>query len=903
MGALAPVSFWIPEDDLLLKNSVEAGASLESLAKGAVQFSRRFTVQELQNRWHSLLYDPDVSAEASVRMIEFESSTSFLPSKPNRFANSKENKCVSGKRKAESVRKCYYAMRKRICSQPFDPMDLSFLVTPGNNNCIGNGDEPPSANCMLRDPVSNHFGVQDSSFDTMPHVFPQFAMGSAAGVGITSQAFYMGVQNPVENDIPFFQSNMNKQISCTFAEDLPLTESCGVEELSQPKELPVCDIFEADGLETKPSATFERSDGNLGNICSEFGGSQVFNSPISDCGASFHNLGYSSPLPQMPIWSAIEGISAPTMSDVHLCENKQHTGDTFSLLDDHDVKNIDTLGFDVTHSDSKLKNPMQCDNMENPTRCPDDYFAELSNTFLNFTNQEELLFMDDDGKDRIDKLSIEGLSSILLDSPNVDDVPNITGTEASVAAPDEYLCVSGVACPGELDDNERFHYGDVHTICSSEAQIFPCTSTVNPQFPELHGGVISCMLNTEDTEIPCNDDVFLPILMPPPSSSSLPSAIQSEFHEFNHPKSSFVKDFSNNQKTNAGGLSLIKSEGKNPEQPHLSSQTVGSHLLQEMSLNYPVDDHGDKFGLRNDDCPQVANLSASTVCGGPNQISSAIVNANHLLPVTLKNEATEIEQAKHLTYSTVDSYLEKPIHGFDGHVSYPQKNASFSKQEIDAQATIRNHQALHAELDSIEMTVPEPVINPSPSDQEELPFESDDDVPYFSDVEAMILDMDLSPDDQDLYSSREVSRYQHENSKRVIIRLEQSVHSYMQRVIASQGALAVLYGHHSKHYIKKPEVLLGRATEDVKVDIDLGREGCANKISRRQAIIKMDEGGSFYLKNLGKSSIFVNNKEVTCKQSLTLTSNCFIEIRGIPFVFETNQTCVKRYVDNVTKDS
>lgn len=30
------------------------------------------------------------------------------------------------------------------------------------------------------------------------------------------------------------------------------------------------------------------------------------------------------------------------------------------------------------------------------------------------------------------------------------------------------------------------------------------------------------------------------------------------------------------------------------------------------------------------------------------------------------------------------------------------------------------------------------------------------------------------------------------------------------------------------------QVLLGRSTEDVKVDIDLGREGRANKISRRQ---------------------------------------------------------------------
>jgi len=44
--------------------------------------------------------------------------------------------------------------------------------------------------------------------------------------------------------------------------------------------------------------------------------------------------------------------------------------------------------------------------------------------------------------------------------------------------------------------------------------------------------------------------------------------------------------------------------------------------------------------------------------------------------------------------------------------------------------------------------------------------------------------------------------------KRTIIRLEQAAHSYMQRAIASRGAFAVLYGRYSKHYIKKPEVIL-----------------------------------------------------------------------------------------------
>lgn len=51
-----------------------------------------------------------------------------------------------------------------------------------------------------------------------------------------------------------------------------------------------------------------------------------------------------------------------------------------------------------------------------------------------------------------------------------------------------------------------------------------------------------------------------------------------------------------------------------------------------------------------------------------------------------------------------------------------------------------------------------------------------------------------------------VLRYQNESTKRAIIRLEQGAYSYMQRAIASHGALAILYGRHSKHYIKKPEV-------------------------------------------------------------------------------------------------
>ncbi|MCE5165652.1 hypothetical protein HAX54_011289 [Datura stramonium] len=56
-------------------------------------------------------------------------------------------------------------------------------------------------------------------------------------------------------------------------------------------------------------------------------------------------------------------------------------------------------------------------------------------------------------------------------------------------------------------------------------------------------------------------------------------------------------------------------------------------------------------------------------------------------------------------------------------------------------------------------TIPEASANNSSSIQKSF-YESDEDIPYFSDVEAVILDMDLSPNGQDMYCSKRVKEYQ-----------------------------------------------------------------------------------------------------------------------------------------------
>ncbi|CAN6203281.1 unnamed protein product [Urochloa humidicola] len=131
MGTVsAATAGWNAEDDVLLKKAVEAGASLESLAKGAVCFSHKFTLQELQDRWYSLLYDSVTSAQASARMAKYEMELSVSdPAKAMKLFNSKAKFFSLCKRKIGSVKNQYYARRKRVCPEPCLSANFGYVIT------------------------------------------------------------------------------------------------------------------------------------------------------------------------------------------------------------------------------------------------------------------------------------------------------------------------------------------------------------------------------------------------------------------------------------------------------------------------------------------------------------------------------------------------------------------------------------------------------------------------------------------------------------------------------------------------------------------------------------------------------------------------------------------------------
>ncbi|KAL1196209.1 hypothetical protein V5N11_027019 [Cardamine amara subsp. amara] len=168
----------------------------------------------------------------------------------------------------------------------------------------------------------------------------------------------------------------------------------------------------------------------------------------------------------------------------------------------------------------------------------------------------------------------------------------------------------------------------------------------------------------------------------------------------------------------------------------------------------------------------------------------------------------------------------------------------------------------------------------------------------FSDIDAMIRRLNLVPDDSDSCLNREEWNMSKHPSHAL---LEQCTRTSMRRAIMSQGAFAVLHGRDSKHFVRKHEVVIGRSSDGLKVDIDLGKYGYGSKISRRQALVKLENNGSFSIKNLGKQHILIDGEKLDTGQIVTLTSCSSVDIRGITFVFKINKEAVRQFLKKNNK--
>jgi len=137
-------------------------------------------------------------------------------------------------------------------------------------------------------------------------------------------------------------------------------------------------------------------------------------------------------------------------------------------------------------------------------------------------------------------------------------------------------------------------------------------------------------------------------------------------------------------------------------------------------------------------------------------------------------------------------------------------------------------------------------------------------------------------------------------AQRLIIKSERDYEKERER---DPKALALLRGKNLRYLMRTKEMILGRETIDTKVDVNLLLEGTLTgmKISRKQAIIKIKRDGEFYVKNIGKRTIFVNGKPIEYNKKKKLQDNSLIEICELGLVFEINKimhTRIKRQLIN-----
>ncbi|KAK9071433.1 hypothetical protein SSX86_010002 [Deinandra increscens subsp. villosa] len=757
-----------------------AGASLKALAKGAVKFSRRFTFREVRDRWYSLLYDPDVSTQASTHMVELELSVSN-PSSKSRLDSLKGSEKVPEKRKNGIIRKHYYAMRKRIKNDFFSSQNLGFFEEHNlqsynhqEHRFQDNGTTHVN-DAMLDDCLANNLGFEEKDFEILLQAFPESLQSISTTATTTTtkvvphdaaNAFHLErCHNSTENDI------INESIDVSPSRNELMLKNAACIDKSAPSETP-------------PNENHTKNDKPA------FGGKHHFHSPVSDGSASFHTIGgFPSPSTRLPLWKTMEDISAPDMPvDENNAKIHQVAEDMLALHEDESL-----LGFD---------GPLLGDRPHGLINC-----IEYTDSLLNFSNEDDILFIDADGKDTIDEVNQE----VDLCSADPKEIPSNHSPEES---------------------KDSSCHQDQHEVCHQE----------------LTEGKIICTLSTEDPDIPCNDDIFL--LIHPSTQFAPPVGLKTATDSIG-PLSS-----SSHEKDGEQGRITVRNGNDPPS--FTRSVTGGLNVLPEFVSPHSLAESAFK-------CKPPDGEYLPPPPGKPNNLRNPSQTMPIHTPLEISGNGRLEEDARKVKLQGLSSspmYREMP---------FPLEVGSVK---------------IMTDLESIDGSY----VGENNSD-------SDGHIPYFSDVEAMILEMDLANGHESSITS-EVARYQNEDGKRMIRRLEQAARSSFQRLMSSHGALAVFYGRRLKHYIKKAEVTIGRSTNDTEVDIDLRKEGRANKISRRQAIIKMGTDGSFSLKNLGTSSVSLNGKEVAHGQVVALASSCLIEIRGMSFVFEINDKYVRRFLSN-----
>lgn len=970
MSEICPPDFsmWTTEDDLLLKNAVEAGAALEALAKGAVRFSHRFTIKELQERWYALLYIPEISAKAAARMVEFELSQMEL-SKPTRSSKLKSNEDIIRKQRPESVRNRYYNMRKRIDAERILSVDDNCIFANQSAvTCIGSANGGfqeiaatidavcPATVDMEGTVVAPSFGFSCSSLDIEDRTFSQMVSFLATGeVEAVGSAFTTNSMDSLEvnsagvSAAPNGCYDFSRHHPSNILSDTVVgggNEHISVENVNQLLEDMPQDIVEnaatihhmpyivesrmpSDATKTALTAdnvpivssvpVFDHNPGECKTIGTRF----VRTGHMQE--ASAENASTLDMLSQPTIggWEVDAVLLMPSM----IAGIKDNVDEQIKVADDEaDVSGLKEPQRDgclmLNSSTTKEAIHLSSEGLEQSLVMEPQHesLEQSAFQFLSTSSEGAHVYGSGDGHDMLDKVrclntgynnSVTPVKvepqpepSECLDIKAVDSLANCV-SEKSICEQSRDLDIVSASprmsvVPTQVSQEWK---NDAAKLGGAS---FTFHDTCQPLL-FVHGPMV-CTLNTEDSDVPCNDD-FVPLAYQ--ELSPVSAAFQFSYtDQINAGGSLTAKGMPANQRPIYSGSSIVKKEHETLEKLMEAENELQPAALKDEENNKSCIGYNRiKMEVFEFTAPSVVcqeEVARKEDCN-PGIASSTVLNTalTNVLQEGISTAPSVVENNSGDKIDMLPSHesIEGPLHDGSVDFSRPLKfEVTLPTIQDNIVQVYQDESLALVEVgfkDSQILNSEETAVHPLPGSQQDQFSDSDEELPQFSDVEAMILDMDLDPGEDESFSAIAESKRLYKHHKRALVRLEQAANSAMQRSLASKGAFAVLYGRHLKYFIKKNEVSIGRETLENIVDIDLTRKDRPNKVSRRQATIKLKEDGLFYLENYGKRVISVNSHNIASGQRIRLSSNCLIEIGGMRFIFEMDKRLANKQFEPI----
>lgn len=520
------------------KYHVQIGMSLESLGKGAVQFSQKFTFQELKDRWHSLTSHANVFVEASPRIVD---STTTPKSHILKY---KVEKSVQRKRMNDGVQDCYNPMLKRV---------KSGVVEDGDPRSTDHGE----AN-------QNHFECVVSNCESIQQHMPILEMISASAPTTNVTESCNSIKSSSHCDEKFEKNSQS------LAKET--VQPCGVSNLKLNDAF--CCEAETPVKSDQMSITYVKSNFS------------------------------SSTLPECPIWNTSQSISKPTLPELFQVKVEERNAlNSVVFSNDCDANNSESSLYNA-HLDAMDQIP--CHNIEILAPSTDRHLAGSSASCQDLRELEEFLFTDIDGKD-ID--NIPDLDTFLSDFTWDESIANVEqstilesgaypgvfikdgqhviySSEARLSSipaahPELLSCVSGTHMLPSIPDANN---PELHKSCAPEAHMVPASREIPiyciPNTQILHSlsnedldipgqcndGIICCALNTEDAEIPCNDDALIKL------------------------SSRHSSSFSKKNCLATGSKTMNRAENK--EKPCSPCYSIQSQILSDLGINLPFINRG-----------------------------------------------------------------------------------------------------------------------------------------------------------------------------------------------------------------------------------------------------------------------------------------------------------------------